>query len=70
MLAECHRHQVYLAICGEELLVSELQSSLCEPGCDRMVTYCQHCLNHAAGCNADAGLVWSPPGSRLMVADG
>jgi hypothetical protein len=69
LLAECHRHRVYLAVCGEELFVAELQSSLCEPGCERMVTYCQDCLHDAVRRNADAGLAWSPPGTRLLVGD-
>jgi hypothetical protein len=68
LLAECHRHQVYLVLCGAELPISELASSLCEePGCQRMITYCTDCLRDAAKRNADAGLVWSPPGTRLMV---
>jgi hypothetical protein len=69
LLDECHRHRVYLAVCGEELPVAELQSSSCEPGCERMVTYCQECLHDAARRNADAGLVWSPPGTRFLVGD-
>ncbi|MGH3887923.1 MAG: hypothetical protein ACRDSZ_15405 [Pseudonocardiaceae bacterium] len=67
LLAECHRHRVYLALCGVELPVSELAASLCEAGCDRMIGYCLACLDHAAGVNADAGLVWSPPGPLLTV---
>lgn len=56
LLSECHRHQVYLAVCGKELPVAELQSSSCEAGCELMITYCVECLHYAAGCNADAGL--------------
>lgn len=67
LLSECHRGRVYLTMCGAELPVSELQSSYCEPGCERMVTYCTDCLHDVVRCNADAGLVWSPPGSRLLV---
>ncbi|MGH3802138.1 MAG: hypothetical protein ACRDTD_18785 [Pseudonocardiaceae bacterium] len=67
LLAECHRYRVYLALCGVELPVSELAASLCEAGCDRMIGYCLACLDHAAGVNADAGLVWSPPGPLLTV---
>ncbi|MGH3933439.1 MAG: hypothetical protein ACRDS1_00405 [Pseudonocardiaceae bacterium] len=67
LLAECHRHRVYLALCGAELPVSELASSSCEPGCDRMITYCPDCLSDAAGRNADAGLAWSPSGPGLRL---
>ncbi len=68
LLDECHRHRVYLAVCGEVLPVAELQSSWCEPECERQITYCQKCLHDAAKRNADEGLVWCPPG-RLMISD-
>ncbi len=55
LLAECHQRRVYLALRGAELPVSELQSSWCEAGCQRMIIYCQKCLHHAVRCNADAG---------------
>lgn len=61
LLAECHRHRVYLALCGAELSTAEMTSSFCEPGCDRMLSYCVECLDHAAACNRDAGVAWSPP---------
>ncbi|MGH3901738.1 MAG: hypothetical protein ACRDTA_26480 [Pseudonocardiaceae bacterium] len=64
LLAECHLYRVYLGLCGAELPVSELAASLCEPGCERMITYCQDCLSYAARCNTDAGLE-SGPGLRL-----
>ncbi|MGH3694939.1 MAG: hypothetical protein ACRDRX_13290 [Pseudonocardiaceae bacterium] len=64
LLAECHRHRVYWALGGAELPVAELAASLCESGCDRMITYCAECLDEAAGQNEDAGLACSPPGPR------
>ncbi|MGH3684998.1 MAG: hypothetical protein ACRDQ9_21020 [Pseudonocardiaceae bacterium] len=67
LLAECHRRRVYLAMCGAELPVAELAASLCEPGCELEITYCVQCLDDAAGQNANAGLAWSPPGTRLTV---
>lgn len=62
LLSECHQRRVYLALCGAVLPTSELQSSWCEVGCERMVTYCEDCLHDAAKRNADAGL-----GSKLML---
>lgn len=72
LLAECHRCGLYLALCGEVLPVSELQSSLCEPGCERMVTYCQKCLDDAVRVNAEAGLLPIAHGgaqSQISVGD-
>lgn len=57
LLAECHRHGVYLAQCGAVLAVSELASSECEPGCERLITYCAGCLDDAARWNAEAGVL-------------
>lgn len=69
LLADCHRCRTYPTVCREMVSVSELPSSLCEAGCERMITYCVACLDDAAKCNADAGLVWSPPGPWLTVGD-
>lgn len=66
LLAECHRHRSYLTVCGELVPVSDLPGSDCEPGCECEIVYCQDCLQDAAQRNADAGLVWSPPGTRLL----
>ncbi|MGH3420816.1 MAG: hypothetical protein ACRDOD_14665 [Streptosporangiaceae bacterium] len=56
LLDECHRHRVYLALCGAELPRGELPDLVCEPGCEceRMTAYCPRCLDHAAKVNADA----------------
>ncbi len=71
LLAECHRHQVYLALCGAMLPVSELQSSYCDDvECERFVTYCQNCLYAAVKTNADAGLVWTPPAGSVLLDSG
>lgn len=67
LLAECHRYGVYLAVCGEVLPVAELASSHCGGECDLEVTYCQDCLRDAVRRNADAGLAWSLPGTRLLI---
>lgn len=57
LLEERHRYRVYLALCGAMLPVAELASSLCEPGCERMIAYCPVCVEHVVGCNADAVLL-------------
>ncbi|MGH3781240.1 MAG: hypothetical protein ACRDRO_11620 [Pseudonocardiaceae bacterium] len=54
LLDECHRHRVYLALCGAELPRGELPDLACEPGCERMTAYCLRCLDRAAKVNADA----------------
>ncbi|MGH3767448.1 MAG: hypothetical protein ACRDS0_29380 [Pseudonocardiaceae bacterium] len=54
-----------------ELAAEELASSSRDAGCDGMIAYCLDCLDKAARCNADTGLVdhphqsvvtWSPDG--------
>ena len=61
LLEECHWSRFYLGLCGAELPVPTLPSSLCEPGCERMIDYCVKCVQEAAGWNAEAGL-GSPAG--------
>ncbi|MGH3767463.1 MAG: hypothetical protein ACRDS0_13330 [Pseudonocardiaceae bacterium] len=69
LLAECHRHRVYLALCGAVLPTDELASSLCDTGCKRMIVYCAGCLREAGKVNAEAGVVvdWSPSGVMVVI---
>ena len=63
LLTECHRSLLYLAVCGEQLLASELPSSDCESGCERVVVYCLACIRDVNKHNYDAGVdVDCPPG--------
>lgn len=63
LLAECHRHRRYLAVCGAELPVAALDDfGCCESGeCYREVTYCEECVSHAAQWNAEVGLTADSP---------
>lgn len=66
-LTEHYRYRVHLALCCAVLPVSELPGAVCSAGCESEVVYCVECLHTAVERNADAGTVWSPPGTRLLI---
>jgi hypothetical protein len=67
-LTEGHQYGTYIGLCGMVLDVSSLPPSLCPDECDCEVAYCSECLREATERNAEAGLAYHTPGTRLMLA--